>query len=233
MKKVLFTATLMVATTTAFATGADTGEGFLSIQAGRSHFGSNSILTPRQPGLSPVIVDEHFDRHDQAFGISGGYRWPISSSVKIGIEGGYIDLGKATARYDRDVRFIEDRYVSTENRREEVKAPFVGLNGRWVVADVWSLTLRGGIARYRSSLDIHEVGTLNGGPASSSHEGYNRISWSYYFGAALGYDITSKLTVALSFDQFKPQFAQDVNGQFFKDRARVTVPGLRAEYRFL
>jgi hypothetical protein len=233
MKKVLFAATLMVATTTAFANGADKGEGFLSIQAGRSHFGSNSILTPHQSGLYVGSLDEHFDRRDQAFGMSGGYRWPLSSSIKVGIEGGYVDLGEATARYDREPYFVGNHFVSTEKRREDVKAPFVGINGRWVVGSVWSLTARGGVARYRSSLDVDEVGTLNGGPPSSSHEGYNRTSLSYYFGAALGYDVTQKLTVAISFDQFNPQFAQGPNGQVSKDRARVKVTGLRAEYRFL
>jgi hypothetical protein len=235
MKKVLLSVALMSAAAAASAVRADTaevGEAFLGVQAGRSQFASNPLLMPRQSGLFIGSREERFDRHDQAFGISGGYRWPVSEFVKLGIEGGYIDLGDATARYDRHQDFINSHVDSTEKRHEGVKAPFIGFNGRWIIGDAWSLTARGGIARYRASLDVDNASVINGGPSSASHDNYERTSFSYYYGVSFGYDITSQLGVALSFDRFNPEFKGQVNGQSQKQSVRVTVPGIRAEYRF-
>jgi hypothetical protein len=235
MKKVLLTAVLTVVTAAASAVRADTaetGEAFLSVQAGRSQFASNQLLMPRPSGLFIGTRDDHSDRSDQAFGISGGYRWPVSESLKVGIEGGYVDLGNATARYSQHQDFIGSYIDSRENRREKVQAPFVGFNGRWIIGDAWSLTARGGIARYRSRLDVDGASTLSSGSSSESHEKYERTSLSYYYGLSFGYDITSRLGIALSFDRYNPEVKGQVFGQLRKENVRVTVPGLRAEYRF-
>jgi hypothetical protein len=236
MKKVLLSVALTAAAAAASAVRADTaevGEAFLSIHAGQSKFASNPILMPRQSGLFFGSREEHFDRQDQAFGISGGYRWPLSETTRLGIEGGYVDLGDATARYDRHQSFVMSYVDSTEKRREGVKAPFVGITGRWIIGDAWSLTARGGVARYRASLDVDSVSAVDGGPSGAAHDGYQRTSVSYYYGVAFGYDITPQFGIALSFDRFNPEFKGQVYGQSQKESVRVTVPGLRAEYRFL
>jgi hypothetical protein len=235
MKKVLFSVGLLAAAATAPAALADTaeiGEAFLSVQAGQSKFASNSILMPRQSGLFIGTREDHFDRNDRAFGISGGYRWPLMESIKLGIEGGYVDLGDATARYDQHQDFIGTHVDSTEKRREGVKAPFVGINGRWIIGDAWSLTARGGIARYRSSLDVDNASVISGGTSSATHDSYERTRVSYYYGISFGYDITPSLGIALSFDRFNPEFKGQVYARSQKESVHVTVPGLRAEYRF-
>lgn len=236
MKKVLLSVAMMSFAMTASAVHADTaevGESFLSIQAGQSRFASNPVLMPRQSGLFVGTRDEHFDKQDQAFGISVGYRWPLSETTRLGIEGGYVDLGDATARYDRHQDFIASHVDSTEKRRESVKAPFVGINGRWIIGDAWSLTARGGIARYRSSFDVDMASIVNGGPSNVTHDSDDRTRVSYYYGIAFGYDITPQLGVAISFDRYNPEFNGQVYGQSQKESVRVTVPGLRVDYRFL
>ena len=236
MKKVLLSVTLTAVAAMASAARADTaevGEAFLSVQAGRSQFASNSPLMPPQSGLFFGTREEHFDKRDQAFGISAGYRWPVAESIKLGVEGGYIDLGDATARYNRHQDFIGSHVDSTEKRREGVKTPFVGISGRWIIGDAWSLTARGGIARYRATLDVDNTSVVNGGPSSSTRDSYERTSVSYYYGVAFGYDITPQLGIAVSFDRFNAEFKGQVYGQARKESVRVTVPGLRAEYRFL
>jgi hypothetical protein len=236
MKKVLLSVALMAATATASAVRADTaevGEVFLGVQAGQSKFESNSMPMPHQSGLFVGSHDEHFDRQDKAFGISGGYRWPVSETLRLGIEGGYVDLGDATARYNRHQIFVPSPMDSTEKRREGVKAPFLGISGRWIIDDAWSLTARGGIARYRASLDVDNLWTVNGGPSSAGHDSYERSSVSYYYGIAFGYDITPQFGIALSFDRFNPEFKGQVYAQSKKESVSVTVPGLRVEYRFL
>jgi OOP family OmpA-OmpF porin len=236
MKKVLLSVAMLSAAATASAVHADTaevGETFLSVQAGQSRFASNDSLTPRRSGLFVGTRDEHFDRHDQAFGISGGYRWPLSETTRLGVEGGYVDLGEATDHYDESPYYVGNVIDSTQKRREKVKAPFVGVNGRWIIGDAWSLTGRAGIARYRSSLDVDTVTVINGDPLPHGYNSYDRTSVSYYYGIAFGYDITSQLGIALSFDRYNPEFKTQVNDQSHKESVRVTVPGLRVEYRFL
>lgn len=235
MKKVLLSAALVAAAATASAVRADTaevGEAFLSFQAGQSRFASNPTLMPHQSGLFIGTREHDFDRNDQAFGISGGYRWPLAESIKLGIEGGYVDLGDATARYDRHQEFINSHVDSTEKRREGVKAPFVGINGRWIIGDTWSLTARGGIARYRASLDVENASVTNGSSSSAEHESYDRTSMSYYYGLSFGYDISSQCGVALSFDRYNPEFKGQAYGASPKQSVHVTVPGLRLDYRF-
>lgn len=235
MKKVLLVAVLMAATATASVAHADTaevGEVFLGVQAGRSQFASNPLLTPRQSGLFVGSRENRVDKSDVAFGISGGYRWPVSEFLKLGIEGGYIDLGEASARYDLSQDFVSTHVYSTQKRREKVKAPFVGFNGRWIIGDDWSLTARVGVAGYRSSTDVDNTSTISGSPSSVGHENDERTSVSYYYGLSFGYDITSQLGMALSFDRYNPEFKGQLDGQSRKYSARVTVPGLRLEYRF-
>jgi hypothetical protein len=236
MKKVLLSVVLIAAAAAASDVSADTaevGEAFLSVQAGQSKFESNDSLTPHQSGLFIGRREHDFDREDLAFGVSGGYRWPVAESIKLGIEGGYVDLGDATARYDRHQNFINSHIDSTEKRREGVKAPFVGINGRWIIGDAWSLTARGGIARYRASLDVDYTSMTDGSPSPAVHQGFNRTSMSYYYGLAFGYDITSQFGVALSFDSYNPEFREQAFGVSPKQRVHVTVPGIRLEYRFL
>lgn len=236
MKKVLLSAALIAAVTSGAAARADTaevGEAFLAVQAGQSRFASNGALAPRRSGLFVGTRDEHFDRHDQAFGISGGYRWPLSETTRLGVEGGYVDLGEATDRYEQSPYFVGNVIDSTQKRREGVKAPFVGINGRWIIGDAWSLTGRAGVARYRSSLDIDTATVVNGTPLPDSHSSYDRSSVSYYYGIAFGYDVTPQFGIALSFDRFNPEVKSQVNDQSHKESVRVIVPGLRAEYRFL
>jgi opacity protein-like surface antigen len=233
MKKVLLAAILMSASAVAAADSADVGEAFLAVQAGRSQFASNTPLMPPQSGLFIGTRDEHFDKRDQAFGLSGGYRWPVTESIRLGVEGGYVDLGTATVNYSRHQDFIGIHVDSTEDRREGVKAPFVGLSGRWIIGDAWSLTARGGLARYRATLDVDGASVSNGTSLPGSHDSEVRTSVSYYYGIAFEYDITPQLGVALSADRFNPEFKGQVYGQVKKESVHVTVPGLRVEYRFL
>jgi hypothetical protein len=152
--------------------------------------------------------------------------------VKLGIEGGYVDLGDATAHYTSHQNFIALYVDDAETRREKARAALVGFNGRWAVARVWSLTARGGLARYRAQFASDTTSSISGGPPVFGHDPNTKTSTSFYYGASLGYDILPHLSLAASIDRFAPHFAGVEFGRIEKVRVHVTVSGLRAEYRF-
>lgn len=217
MKKLLF-AVVACSTIIPVTYAADQGA-FISLSAGQSR--------------SQIDRDLARDRNDRAFAALVGYRWAVARTLSLGIESGYGDLGKAS-EYSHDEYVFTDvdgiDHLSTwrERRSYKAKAYMLGINGQWDVTDSWNVSARYGMARYRTNFVIKSVGTFDDLSDTYKTDIKDRHD-GHYFGAGIGYRLTSHINLSVTVDRYKPSF-RDVPGN--TAAYSVNVWAARAEYRF-
>ena len=106
--------------------------GVSSAQAADNH---NGFFINGNVGQSNVDKG-NYDDDDTAFGANIGYRWAVSPNVLLGVEGGYIDLGK-----------VSPKSGGGALGEAEIDGWTVGVNGHFNVADNWYLSGRAGLFR--------------------------------------------------------------------------------------
>ena len=145
-----------------------------------------------------------YDDDDTAFGANLGYRWALSPNVLLGIEGGYVDLGKVSPK-GGDARI----------GNAEVDGWTLGVNGHFNVADNWYLSGRAGM--FRSD---PKGGYLDGTTAVRVDDSSN----DWYAGAGVGYDFNTNFTLGLNYDYYRTE-----KGGLKLDPGVLSIG---AEYRF-
>jgi hypothetical protein len=143
------------------------------------------------------------DNTDTSEAIRAGYSWQ-SYKVDFGVEGGYVDLGRATG----------EAYGVKYSARG--KGPLAGLNLKYKFESKVFISARGGY--FRSTLDEHVKGY-----GSDSFHGNGA-----YVGAGVGYDITPHFSLGLSFDDYHGRVSFDGD----KASDDIGVYSGFAEYRF-
>jgi opacity protein-like surface antigen len=143
-----------------------------------------------------------FDDDDTAFGGNIGYRWAVTPSVLLGVEGGYTDLGKFDAK------------PSPSNISAELKGWNIGGNGHFNINDNWYVSGRAGW--FRGDRTIKGDFT---GPYSIDD---TKNGW--YAGAGFGYDFNTNVSLGLNYDYYKV----DKNNVDLSP----SVVSVSAEYRF-
>jgi OOP family OmpA-OmpF porin len=164
--------------------------------------------------------------HDTAPSLFGGYRWGLSDSFAIGVEGGYVDLGNLTDHYNDTNSFS----TSNEKDKLESKALLVGANAKWMLPAGFSLTGRLGLAHSRVTLDenFNEVSTSTGSTLETVQSHGKSTDNGLYAGLGLGYAVTEHVNVSLNYDRY----ALNVRTFANNDKVNVGVFGVSAEYRF-
>jgi OOP family OmpA-OmpF porin/outer membrane immunogenic protein len=235
MKNVLPVSALMMSIT--FATPlakADSQGVFVSLGAGRSSFNINSFLTPARSGLYHGFDKVVDDRRSRSFDVLAGYRWNVTPSIGLGVEGGYASLGTATAKNSGTFELPAQSYVFSTyaHRREKVQAALIGLNARWELPYHWELIAHGGVARYRTTFTASYQDTINGVAADPVRAKYRHENDNYYVGLGIGYAVTTRLGVMAAYDVFSPESSKTVNAQRTYETVRVRTVGVKMEYRF-
>lgn len=149
-----------------------------------------------------------YNDSDTGYGANIGYRWALSPSVALGVEGGYTKLGSFDPKSSFDVPGLS---------RAEVEGLTAGVNGHFNINPNWYVSAHGGLFR----------GDLKGSyvvAASTPPVNVDDTSTKYYAGAGFGYDFSNNLSVGLNYDYFKT----DKSGLSL-DPSLVSVS---AEYRF-
>ncbi|MGN6478601.1 outer membrane beta-barrel protein [Luteibacter sp.] len=235
MKNVLFCALAGSAAALLSPTSSAQDAGwFVSVGGARTSMERSGFLTPEQPRLNPFRVTESDDRDDRAFDARVGYRWALTDTLALGVEGGYADLGKGTANEDGSLVLGSTGYYANyhTDREQKSKAILLGANIRWHFLERWSLAARAGAARYKTSYDSVEFDSITGVAQPARYYSYTHRSSDYYAGLSLGFDVLSNLTVSVNYDQFQPDaFSEGGSGKkYTSDRIRAT--GVNLEYRF-
>lgn len=148
--------------------------------------------------------DGGFDNNTDTSGaIRAGYSWQ-SYKVDFGVEGGYVDLGRATGE------------IFGEKYSVKGKGPLLGLNIKYKFENKMFVSARGGY--FHSTL---EEGVQGFGSDSFHGNGA-------YLGAGVGYDITPQFSLGLSYDDYHGRVRFD--GYRFNES--IGVYSGFAEYRF-
>ena len=168
--------------------------------AGNSGFFINGNVG--QSNLSKGIYDDN----DTGYGVNGGYRWALNPNVAIGVEGGYTDLGKFSAK---------DSLSGAGLPQAKVSGWTLGADGHFNINPNWYISARGGLFR----------GDVKGAYLAGATPVYvDDTSTKYYAGAGFGYDFSNNLSVGLNYDYYKVDKAG-----LSLDPSLVSVS---AEYRF-
>lgn len=148
-----------------------------------------------------------YDDDDTGFGANFGYRWAVTPSVLLGVEGGYTDLGEFSTK---------NRYNGLGLRKAELSGWTLGVNGHFNVTDNWYISGRTGWFR----------GDVKGGYLDPEGVAVrvDDTSDKWYAGAGFGYDFSNNFSVGLNYDYYK---ADKKNLDLNSDLVSVS-----AEYRF-
>lgn len=146
-----------------------------------------------------------YNDDDLGYGVNLGYRWALSPSVALGVEGGYADLGKFDAK---------NRYGGLGISRAQVRGWTAGVNGHFNLSPEWYLSGRAGLFRADTK-----------GWTSDTVPNYvDDTSTKWYAGAGFGYDFSNNLSVGLNYDYYKT----DKNNL----KLDPNLVSVSAEYRF-
>lgn len=136
------------------------------------------------------LSKNNYDDSDTAYSVNLGYRWAVSPTVALGVEGGYVDLGA----YSPKSGVAAQIPVGTGFRNAELKGWTAGVNGKFNLTDNWYVSARGGVFRADARGDRVIAGLPVRADAKSNE---------WYAGAGFGYDISRAVSVGLQYDYYK------------------------------
>jgi opacity protein-like surface antigen len=125
-----------------------------------------------------------YNDNDTAYDLNLGYRWALNPNVALGVEGGYVDLGK-----------FDPKSSALPFPRASVKGWTAGVNGHFNLTPQWYLSGRAGLFR----ADV-KGGYFDNTPAPVF---VDDTSNKYYAGAGVGYDFSNNFSVGVNYDYYK------------------------------
>lgn len=168
---------------------------------------SSGAFINGQAGQSKLKGVNASDDTDTGFAINGGYRWAVTPTVLLGVEGGYVDLGKFTDK------------IPGASAEFKLSGWNLGVNGKFAIADQWYFSARAGFFNGHRKLS----GTVDTGAGVISVSESNNKN-KYYGGVGFGYDFSNNVSVGLNYDRF---WANDSDID-----AKGDLLSVSAEYRF-
>jgi len=201
MKNTLFaialaSAGIIAAPTISHAAEGDNGGFFVNGNVGRSNLDKGA-----------------YNDSDTGYGANIGYRWALSPSVALGIEGGYTQLGEFGLRDNISAAGLPNAKIEGWN---------AGVNGHFNISPNWYISGRTGLFR-GDVKGVYFTGGAYGTPGSTPVY-VDDTSTKYYAGAGFGYDFSNNFSVGLNYDYYKV----DKQGLYFGP----DLVSVSAEYRF-
>lgn len=158
--------------------------------------------------------------------IYGGYRWALNPKFALGLEAGYTDLGGRKERYGNDYGWP---YYGTETRTDQSgKALTLGLNARWDITEKFYVEAHGGYARYRYRDQGRDYLYTPFNTYASKWRS-TLYSTGYYAGLGVGYNITPRASVLVTYDRFNPKYWDGITST---TRMNMDIWGAALELRF-
>jgi opacity protein-like surface antigen len=199
-------AALAVASASAAAADAN-GAFFINAGVGQSQY-----HVGRTDGLGFALDDK-----DTAGALRIGYMWHASPSFDLGIEGGYVNLGKITGDYN-DGDYVAHGDIETYGW-------LLGVNGKYAFASHWYISARGGWLRSTGDLTFRDHYNSTGESDYVSADG-DGDGW--YGGVGVGYDFTPNFSMGVNYDNYHGK----AKAYGFGVGANIGTYMVSAEYRF-
>ncbi len=152
------------------------------------------------------------DNTATATALRAGYVW--RGSMDLGVEGGYVDLGKASGSTGLTV--LEEGTV-------KVKGWLLGLNGKYHFADTWYVSARAGFMR-----DTVDATYRYSDPVTSTYASGSADGTSWYGGVGFGYDFQRGFSLGLNYDNYHAKADTDAGNV----SGNIGTYMVTAEYRF-
>ncbi|HET6555658.1 MAG TPA: outer membrane beta-barrel protein [Dyella sp.] len=151
-----------------------------------------------------------YDDGDVAGAVKGGYRFALNPETSLGVEVGYVYLGRVDARslYSQNVG---------GNTQSKLQGATAGLDLRYSFSPKWYGEVRGGAFFAKGE-------GLTNDKFNPQQVRFN--STNYYAGAGVGYNVTPKWSVALNYDYYQ---ASDNDKNI---HLPTNLYSVSAEYRF-
>jgi OOP family OmpA-OmpF porin/outer membrane immunogenic protein len=154
-------------------------------QATDANGGNGGFFVNGNVGQSNLDKGAYND-NDTGYDVNLGYRWSLNPNVALGVEGGYVDLGK----------FDPKSGVATPGLPSaSVKGWTAGVNGHFNLTPQWYVSGRAGLFR----ADV-KGGYLDATPAPIL---VDDTSNKFYAGAGVGYDFSNNFSVGVNYDYYK------------------------------
>jgi len=216
MQKVLLSVAAAAALSFAsFAASAATHDGaFISVTGGSSRY-----------DVSHANFD---DKKDSSVGALAGYRWVVDRPFSIGVEAGYVDLGKMTSTEDY---WVVPAYGihDTLSYKFKGKSVLIGANGKWDLPNGFTITAHAGLAHSQMDYSIRERDTSPGFDKTYNLLDETSHDNAIYAGLGFGYDFNEHFGITVVYDHYALK-AEDITGD--KRTVNVGVFGGMLEYRF-
>ncbi len=167
------------------------------------------------------------DDNDTSYGVNVGYRWAVSPETRIGLEVGYVDLGKYSGSVDMYTTPISpigtlppEPTISAVNVTTEMNGWTIGASGRFNLSPKWHVGGRAGFLR--ASVDFRAPIYESDGSFVLGHHDDNADGW--YAGAGVGYDFSNHFSVGLNYDYY--------SARAYGYRMNPDVVSVSGEFRF-
>lgn len=204
---------LALASTPALAAN-ETGSFFINAGVGQAQY-----HVGRTDGLGYKL-----DEKDTAGALRFGYAWHVAPTFDLGVEGGYVDLGKLVASY-RYENAAGD-YFLDEHADLNATGWLAGINGKLDLTNKWYVSARAGWLR--SSADATYRYSETGYPGVYASGSADGDGW--YGGVGVGYDLTPDFSLGLNYDNYHAK--ADIDNALGSVDSNIGAYTFTAEFRF-
>lgn len=199
---------------TSVCAASENGNFFINAGVGQSQY-----HVGRTDGLGYKL-----DEKDTAGALRFGYAWHVGSAFDLGVEGGYVDLGKLVASYH--YASTSGDYVVDEHADLGATAWLAGVNGKFNFADNWYVSARAGWLRSKADATYRYSETGYG----SAYASGDASGDGWYGGVGVGYDFTPDFSLGLNYDNYHAK--AKIDSALGTLRSNIGAYMFTAEYRF-
>ena len=164
------------------------------------------------------------DEKDTTGALRFGYAWRVAPAFNLGVEGGYVDLGKLVANYHYENAAGD--YVLNEHADLGVTGWLAGVNGKFNFAGQWYVSARGGWLRSTGDATYR----LNATGYVGDYASGNASGDGWYGGVGVGYDLTPDFSLGLNYDNYHAK--AKINNALGTVDSSIGSYTFTAEYRF-
>lgn len=166
------------------------------------------------------------DDKDTAGALRFGYAWKVGNGFDLGVEGGYVDLGKLVAKYHGE---NEDASLIVNEKADiEASGWILGANGKYTFSNKWFVSARAGWFRSTADASYRYEEIYADAPDYREYASGDANGNGWYGGVGVGYDFAPNFSLGLNYDNYHGKAKTDLGSI----DGNIGVYTVTAEFRF-